>query len=422
MTSLGFQCFQLVIPITPEDIITHCETDPARFRSAARGWWRHKMVMLSTLLACCEGNPPVPGGFPAQRASNANLECVGFFLNKLLNCLWFETPWSSCMTSYFQVQNLQQKGDRAFERDNYSDALRFYNEALEIDENSQEVLAARTAVYLKIGNAILAQHDVEKLLMIQPNHPQVSDMRWRNCSWFNPTTHRSVTWRGETAHDSTQPSTGQWHDVEKLLMIQPDHPQVSDMTWRNCSWFNPTTHRSVTWRGEAVHDQPNHPQVSDMTWRNCSWFNPTIHRSVTWRGETAHDSTQPSTGQWHDVEKLLMIQPNHPQVSDMTWRNCSWFNPTTHRSVTWRGETAHDSTQPPTGQWHDVEKLLMIQPNHPQVSDMTRRNCSWFNPTTHRSVTWRGETAHDSTQPPTGQWHDVEKLLMIQPNHPQVNY
>ena len=29
-------------------------------------WWHHDMEMLSTLLALCEGNPPVIGGFPSQ--------------------------------------------------------------------------------------------------------------------------------------------------------------------------------------------------------------------------------------------------------------------------------------------------------------------------------------------------------------------
>ena len=51
------------------------------------------MEMFSTLLAFGEGNPPVTGGFPSQRASN------DFFivsLSKLLDrrsiCWWFETP------------------------------------------------------------------------------------------------------------------------------------------------------------------------------------------------------------------------------------------------------------------------------------------------------------------------------------------
>ena len=30
-------------------------------------WWRHQMETFSELLALCEGNPPVTGGFPSQR-------------------------------------------------------------------------------------------------------------------------------------------------------------------------------------------------------------------------------------------------------------------------------------------------------------------------------------------------------------------
>ena len=30
-------------------------------------WWRHQMETFSALLALCEGNPPVTGGFPSQK-------------------------------------------------------------------------------------------------------------------------------------------------------------------------------------------------------------------------------------------------------------------------------------------------------------------------------------------------------------------
>ena len=36
-------------------------------------WWCHDMEKISGLLALCDGNPPVAGGFPSQRASNAKL-------------------------------------------------------------------------------------------------------------------------------------------------------------------------------------------------------------------------------------------------------------------------------------------------------------------------------------------------------------
>ena len=38
-----------------------------------RTWWPHDMDTLSAFLALCIGNPPVTGGFPTQRASNAAL-------------------------------------------------------------------------------------------------------------------------------------------------------------------------------------------------------------------------------------------------------------------------------------------------------------------------------------------------------------
>ena len=51
----------------------------------------------------CEGNPPVIGGFLAQRDSNVELWCFLCFhrnklLNKQLSCQWLEMPWKSCDT------------------------------------------------------------------------------------------------------------------------------------------------------------------------------------------------------------------------------------------------------------------------------------------------------------------------------------
>ena len=51
----------------------------------------------------CEGNPPVTGGFPSQRVSNAHAKCfLCSRLNELLktqsSCRLFETPCRSCLT------------------------------------------------------------------------------------------------------------------------------------------------------------------------------------------------------------------------------------------------------------------------------------------------------------------------------------
>ena len=67
--------------------------------------WRQQMETVSALLAICEGNPPVTGGFPSQRASNTGFD--DFFdvslnkrLSKQTNRRWKETPgyslWRHC--------------------------------------------------------------------------------------------------------------------------------------------------------------------------------------------------------------------------------------------------------------------------------------------------------------------------------------
>ena len=60
-------------------------------------WWRNQMEIFSALLALCEKNPPVTGGFPSQRPV---MRCVDDFFDLRLNKrlgkqsrrLWFKTP------------------------------------------------------------------------------------------------------------------------------------------------------------------------------------------------------------------------------------------------------------------------------------------------------------------------------------------
>ena len=62
--------------------------------------WRHQMETFSALLALCEGNPPVTGGFPSNRPVTWNLSFFDVLLNKRLNNQWscrrFEAPWCLC--------------------------------------------------------------------------------------------------------------------------------------------------------------------------------------------------------------------------------------------------------------------------------------------------------------------------------------
>ena len=63
-------------------------------------WWRHHMETLFPLLALCEGNPPITGGFPSKRATNMGLDVIfevsqSKQFNKHLSCRCYETPWCS---------------------------------------------------------------------------------------------------------------------------------------------------------------------------------------------------------------------------------------------------------------------------------------------------------------------------------------
>ena len=61
-------------------------------------WWRHQMQSFFVLLALCEGNPPVTGGFSSQRTNNEGF-CVFFDvspskrLKKSVNSLHSITFW-----------------------------------------------------------------------------------------------------------------------------------------------------------------------------------------------------------------------------------------------------------------------------------------------------------------------------------------
>ena len=48
---------------------------PLHNTPALNSWWRHGMETLSALLALCEGNPLVTGGFPSHKVNNVELLC-----------------------------------------------------------------------------------------------------------------------------------------------------------------------------------------------------------------------------------------------------------------------------------------------------------------------------------------------------------
>ena len=78
--------------------------DPAELpqQHGLTAWWLHQMETFSVLLALCEGNPPVSGGFPSQRPVTRTLNKR---LRKQSRRRWFETPshslWRHCNVTSF---------------------------------------------------------------------------------------------------------------------------------------------------------------------------------------------------------------------------------------------------------------------------------------------------------------------------------
>ena len=63
-------------------------------------WWRYQMETFSSLLALCEGNPLVTGGFPSQRPVTQSFAVffdahLNKWLSKQSRDWWFEMPWCS---------------------------------------------------------------------------------------------------------------------------------------------------------------------------------------------------------------------------------------------------------------------------------------------------------------------------------------
>ncbi|XP_069120674.1 tetratricopeptide repeat protein 28-like isoform X2 [Argopecten irradians] len=72
-----------------------------------------------------------------------------------------------------EVKTLKERGDEAMHIHDYGEAVKLYNEALEIDDKNVEVLMARTAAYLEEGDFIRALRDTEQMILIEADNPEV---------------------------------------------------------------------------------------------------------------------------------------------------------------------------------------------------------------------------------------------------------
>ena len=62
------------------------------------------------------------------------------------------------------MKSLRERGDKALKIKDYGEAIKYYNEALEIDDKNSDVLLARATACIQMGDYISAHRDTETLI------------------------------------------------------------------------------------------------------------------------------------------------------------------------------------------------------------------------------------------------------------------
>ncbi|XP_052790745.1 tetratricopeptide repeat protein 28-like isoform X2 [Mya arenaria] len=73
---------------------------------------------------------------------------------------------------FVEMRSLRESGDKALEVNDFTGAIKYYNEALEIDEHNPDVLLARAAACIEMKDYISAQRDTEFLVGQDPGNFQ----------------------------------------------------------------------------------------------------------------------------------------------------------------------------------------------------------------------------------------------------------
>ncbi|XP_071154491.1 tetratricopeptide repeat protein 28-like isoform X2 [Mytilus edulis] len=71
-----------------------------------------------------------------------------------------------------EIKSLREMGDQAMQLQDFTVAIKRYNEALEIDDKNMEVLFARTKAFLDMGDNSMALKDAENSINIEPDNPE----------------------------------------------------------------------------------------------------------------------------------------------------------------------------------------------------------------------------------------------------------
>ena len=86
----------------------------------------------------------------------------------------YEYHWQIVIPlSVSQVRSLHDRGVRAAKINDFTEAIKNYNEALEIDDKDTSVLHARSLAYLQMGDFNSALQDSESIINIKPQSSQV---------------------------------------------------------------------------------------------------------------------------------------------------------------------------------------------------------------------------------------------------------
>ena len=113
-------------------------------------WWRHQMETFSALLALCEGNPPVTGGFPSQRSVTRSFD--DFFhlrLNKWSSKQsrrrWFETPLRPSWRHWNPIGLIIPLSDRSI--------LRLISTGMQVRDSEKTIISSIKTSKIKINRA-----------------------------------------------------------------------------------------------------------------------------------------------------------------------------------------------------------------------------------------------------------------------------
>ena len=131
----GHKTGQVIVATTFEPAYNPANCNEQEIRYCL-SWWCYQMETFSTIVAFCEGIPPVTGGFPKRRPMTRIFHvffdiCLNKPSGKPSRIRWFETPWRSLwrhcnvliFTFVYMSENMRIKHRQKIWKQNFKDVL-----------------------------------------------------------------------------------------------------------------------------------------------------------------------------------------------------------------------------------------------------------------------------------------------------------